>query len=485
MTAQRLAVDALMDLYQARDFNDHGLATNVKVLGDLCHHPLAHILGGALLAAEQVKQGHWESLETMEQCVVQGMGAHQLPNGTRWHLGGLMHLQPVLDAILAAARAVPAPAQFTQQPRIQRIALVISNLSVGAATTLVAKKFASALRTLIPEVYVVRTGHASTTMDEPFNSDSAALQVIDTNGHDVHSRANRTVELLSEIQPDAIIYYTWPSDLAAQIASCVRACPKQMFINHTCDQKVGAFDVRICYTKNFQALADPDRCCYAPPVRVREELREEIEPANLAKWNINTNQIVLGNYSRLSKCVDDAFLEAMCTILRRNPNTVLVLPGLPDPASEFILRDRFGAYGVLPQVRFPGFLGDDYLPLLRATRVYCDTFVWTGGQSVLDAMAMGVPVVTSRPDPSKTPLDPTGISPVSLACTYVPDAAMVANAGSIEGYIEIVQRLLEDDLLYALHVEKNIQRSKELAWPQYPGIVMEILNNTPPSHWQV
>ena len=476
LSAQRQAVDALMDLYQSLEFNDPVLALKVQIAGELCQHREASILGNAMAAAEQVKTGNFESLDAMERNIALGMGAHKNGVGSRWQVGGLMHLQPVLDAIELAARSFAMRYQPRTGASVKRLALVVSNLSEGAATTMVARKFASSLQYRGLETYVLLTGHASSPRESASSQEENGIHLIYAGGQTVYERTQDLVRCLRELELDAIVYYAWPTDITAQIATCVRMSPRQMFINHTCDQKVGDFDVRICYTREMAGLTDSSRCQYVPPVRVREEKYHEIAEADLSQWGIDEDVKVIGNYSRLSKCVDELFLMAMVKILENNPSVVLMLPGLPDPASEKYLRARFDLHGLQQQVRFPGYLSDAYLPLLKATRIYCDTFAWTGGQSVLDAMAMGVPVVASLPEKGRSALDPSGVSPVSLASSLVPDTALVSQSGDVDGYVAIVQRLLDNTVLHQSQSLSNMVRSEELAWPQYPRLIIELLN---------
>ena len=473
---QRKAVDALIDLYQNLGFNDSDLAINVKVLGELCQHREASVLGNALVSAEHAKKGNWEALDVMERQIALGMSAHKSADNPSLRLGGLMHLPPILDAIQGAALSIPLSVLPINKNCVKSVALIVSNLSQGAATTLVARKFIKSLNDLGLDTYLLITGHDSLPNDDSIELEIAGVKIFNIEQQTVYARAQNLVQQALDLQLDAIIFYTWPTDIAAQIASCKRMSLRQMFINHTCDQRLGAFDIRVSYTRDTAGLTDPQRCYYVPPVRVREEKIEDVAHVSLSLWDIDEATTIIGNYSRLSKCVDKAFMEAMVKILHRNPSVILMLPGLSDPDSEGILRAWFESNGLQKQVKFPGFLLETYLPLLKVTRVYCDTFIWTGGQSVLDAMAMGVPVVSSKAALGGTALDPTGVSPATLGSELLPDSALVAESNSVDGYVAIVQRLLDDSEFHHFHKQQNIARAEELSWHQYPRIVVELLN---------
>lgn len=473
---QRQAVDALIELLKARDFDDANLAINTKTLGELCHHQEAIILGRVLDAAEQVKVGNWDALELVENYISLGMGAHKNSFAKPSHIGGLMHLKPILEAIKVAAFAMPAWTAGQVRSHVKRVGIVVSNLSPGAATSLVARKLAASLHALGLETHLLLTEHGALPNCEIGEIANGGVFVLHLQSKNIISKVQENVNRMRHMDFDAVIYFAWPTDIVAQICSCVRTSFRQVFINHTCDQKVGDFDVRVCCTKETTRLTDPDRCRYVPPVRVLEEAYTDVAKAQLGQWGIEEGSIIVGNYSRLSKCIDEPFMAAMVKVLRNNRSVVLVLPGLPDPQSEEVLKSRFDSEGLLSQVRFPGFLSDMYLPLLKTTHIYCDTFSWKGGQSVMDAMAMGVPVVSSKPSSSGSALDPTGVSPVSLASTFLPDQSLVANVGDVDGYVAIVQRLLDDPTLHEKQANLNIERSKELAWQKFPNTILGLLN---------
>lgn len=478
---QQKAVDALLDLFQHLDFNDPDMAINVKVLGELCQHMEATVLGTALVAAEHAKKGNLEYLNIVEQQIEFGMSAHKFAEKPCLKLGGLMHLRPVLDAIKFAANSILSTNLSVKKASVKSVVLVISNLDRGAATSLVASKLIHSLHSLGLDSHLLITGHGSHANEDTCEMESVGIKILRINQSSIYARAQDVVRNAVSLKADAVIFYTWPTDIAAQIASCKRLSWRQLFINHTCDQKVGDFDVRICYTKATSLLTDSQRCFYVPPVRVREEKLEDVSEAPLSTWGLNESNIIIGNYSRLSKCVDKAFMEAMVRILKDNVSAVLMLPGLPDPNSEQLLRDWFDFHGLANQVRFPGFLIETYLPLIKATHVYCDTFIWTGGQSVLDAMAMGVPVVSSKAEFGGTFLDPTGVSPATLGSELLPDSALVAQSNSVDEYVSIVQRLIDDSKFHQIHSKRNILRAEELSWQQYPRILIEQLNKIPVS----
>jgi glycosyltransferase involved in cell wall biosynthesis len=191
---------------------------------------------------------------------------------------------------------------------------------------------------------------------------------------------------------------------------------------------------------------------------------------------------LLGTYGRLSKCVEPAYTEALTRILHAAPEAVLVLPGLPDPASEGELRAAFAAGGVLDRVRFPGFLKDEYFGLLKATDIYCDSFSWTGGQSVLDAMVAGVPIVANLPSVDPV-LDPTGTSAITVGGTYLNPAVPVAPSLDVDAYVRIALAYARDPALRQRDAALNRETARGYTMENYMDALDDIVREAIARHY--
>ena len=100
---------------------------------------------------------------------------------------------------------------------------------------------------------------------------------------------------------------------------------------------------------------------------------------------------------------------------------------------------------------------------------------------MLDALAMGVPVVAVKPDGNGSALDPSGVSPATLASAFLPDATLVAEPGDVEHYVRIVQKLLDNPAHHLAHSLKNRERSKEFTWAHFPRILLNLIEQIPMS----
>jgi glycosyltransferase involved in cell wall biosynthesis len=92
----------------------------------------------------------------------------------------------------------------------------------------------------------------------------------------------------------------------------------------------------------------------------------------------------------LHKFACNGYLGALAEILNRFPNHFHLFAGAGNVKA---IRSRLHSEGVLPRVRFLGHVGD-VAPLLDMVDVYLAPFPHSGGDSILEAMGAGKPVVS-------------------------------------------------------------------------------------------
>ncbi len=112
--------------------------------------------------------------------------------------------------------------------------------------------------------------------------------------------------------------------------------------------------------------------------------------------------VTFGNFNMLPKLVDGC-VGLMAEVLRAVPRAVLALKasGLSEPAIAAATVARFAAKGIDPRrIRvLPWTKGyREHFELYNTIDVALDTFPYTGTTTTIEALAMGVPVVTLCPD---------------------------------------------------------------------------------------
>lgn len=105
--------------------------------------------------------------------------------------------------------------------------------------------------------------------------------------------------------------------------------------------------------------------------------------------------VAFGSFNSVAKLNPDV-IAVWAKLLQAVPNSrlLIVLSDVEDAGGQF--RNAFAAQGVAPErLRFVGRLPyDQYLALYREVDIALDPFPYAGGTTTLDALWMGVPVVT-------------------------------------------------------------------------------------------
>jgi len=147
---------------------------------------------------------------------------------------------------------------------------------------------------------------------------------------------------------------------------------------------------------NKRPLMDAPVNCFA--VHMEEDLpnRSAIEALDRAELNIPADACVLASAGRHFKFQDRQFWQAVAELLAENREAWFLALGVEQDQLPFLselLTDE-----VRGRMRFIGWRGSDYLRVLCSADIFLDTFPSGGGGVLVDAMALGVPVVSFRDD---------------------------------------------------------------------------------------
>ena len=193
-----------------------------------------------------------------------------------------------------------------------------------------------------------------------------------------------------------------------------------------------------------------------------------------------TNGVVtFGSFNRRAKITPDV-LRDWSAILRALPDARLVLKAkqFGDPAEQGSLRGEFARAGMpIERVTFLGQTGRaEHFAAYRALDLALDPFPHGGGMTTLDALAMGVPVITrtGRTIPSRlaasclTALDLTQFIAANES-TYVATAVAAArDLGALERLrAELPDRLVHSPIGDARRYAAAVEDAYRAAWRRY------------------
>nr|WP_315194000.1 glycosyltransferase [uncultured Aquabacterium sp.] len=457
-----------VDLVQAIGAQDRqALMAHAKVLG--WQAPVALI--SAHEAADAAVKGDAQAFEAMVTLTQFCYGRATLPDFSVLHdamQSSVLH-HKVSAAVETMAATMPQAKTSVRAQKTGRIAFVLSSLIRGSGTTYVMRALLPELAALGWEVVIYPTLLLDSTDEEVAQQLHAAGVVIHRPPalNQQLGLAAWMVDHLREHPVDAVVHYVWPNDFVSKLVSNLRCAPVQVFVNHTCDQPTGDFDLKIGYSDNYQGHHQADKYVTFPNCSVRASQARRVQPFDRAEWGLSPDTVLLATFSRLAKCVDDPFLEAMCNILRANPTVAWLLVGERDAGSEAQINAYLTRAGVQSQVAYPGFMYDeDYFRLLKTVDIYCDTIKWMGGQTVADAVVCGLPVVCCAPSPSAA-LAPHGNNSTVLASELLAPGSLVAQAGNAEDYARVAQSYIDDATLRTQAGALNAQSVNDDAWRAY------------------
>ena len=153
-------------------------------------------------------------------------------------------------------------------------------------------------------------------------------------------------------------------------------------------------------------------------------------PPTREALNISPNAIILATVgNNLPRRMSGEFLDVVC-IMKKHSNVLYMIIGGGDFSRQ---KARFQQTGMLKRVLFLG-PRTDVRHIVRLADVYVNEFPEGGAQSVMEAMAAGIPAVAMR------------YSNQHLHCCgaeYVGPEMTIAGR-DCDGYVELVSRLVSD-----------------------------------------
>lgn len=356
-------------------------------------------------------------------------------------------------AIVSLARLLPKPLLAIPPLEPFRIAITVSGIQDEDGPTVVIMKRAEHFRRLGYEVDIVSTGAAETNSPAKLQRLAGLGVRIFTPpaSTDIKSRMEWLIAHFQQNPVHAISWTTSLYDNLGKLGAVIGLAPVQAWENRSLEPFIGNFDlVYQGVDKRQEEVTEyPGRSkFYGQAVMMGEEI-DAASPLPRASIGVPEDAVLIGSFGRMEKCNTTPFLDAMSLILKSEPRAWLVLAGRDGLGAIAALQARFQAEGVWDRVRYLGPRQDDAPSLNKTIDLYCDTYPWVGGQSLLDAMQAGRPVVAMQAAPADE-LDPTGMSSITAGGRgLLAGLVELAPAGDVDAYARIALRYIGDPQLRA------------------------------------
>lgn len=439
-TRLRQTVDALGDLAAAQGYADGECLQQLAQLAPAAGNeaPLAKAHKSIGLRAAQAGRFD-EALAHLE--AMASLGARVGLRGDRRSRAALRFTRDAEGdaAIASLARFVPAVPASAKCDAMS-LMVVVSSLVDESATTRLVVPMARWMHEHGYPICIASTEYARSE-DSKTSAELAALGVtlLRARGSSHRERIESLLNQISAAPSTFALFMAWTPDVVAKVLSCSGIAPLQIFLNHTVEQFCGRFDliVQTVSVDQNAASVNPEVSQFIPSPTFMQDQIESAVAVDRKVLGVPEEGVMLATFGRLTKMANARFVRAIAGILAQNPNAWLIIAGGTDRLAQQALEIGFTAAGVRNRVVFLHDRAADAAALLKTADLYCDTFPWCGGQTILEAMMSGTPVVAMRgaADPD---LDPTGTGP-RVACTqaFLGGVAPLADFEDDDAYVAI------------------------------------------------
>lgn len=257
---------------------------------------------------------------------------------------------------------------------------------------------------------------------------------------DQGERLRHVARQIHEFQPDAMVTSALLADLGHFYIASLSPAPVTIgFSQGPPPQFVSPdLDWSIAWTKH--PLIDSPCNCSLVPLEVDLPDAETITVCAKDQLNIPEEGTVLMSGGRYVKFQNPDFWKTIVDILCANHNIYYVAIGLdqkPDFLNELLTPE------IEERLRFIGWSGD-YLGTLGLADIVVDTFPSGGGVVIVDAMALGIPVVAFRNNYLKL-FDQTDWSPAE---EFIEMDDLIVERGDFAGLKHVISKLMSDKDYY-------------------------------------
>ncbi len=260
--------------------------------------------------------------------------------------------------------------------------------------------------------------------------------VFVTNGTNQSDMLHETAKKIHDYKPDIMVTSALLADLKQYFIASLHPAPIIIGFSHGPPPQFSApiLDWSITWSKH--PLIDCPGNCSLVPLEVELPELEYNTTVDRAEYDIPEDSVVLVSAGRQQKFLDRNFWVAVTDLLRAHPESFFIAIGLgeePPFLNELLAGD------LRARVRFFGWT-DNYIGTLKLGDIMLDTYPSGGGVTLMDAMALGIPVLSFKNNYMKI-FDQTDWSPAE-ELIKIPD--LLAERYNLDQFKTVASKLIED-----------------------------------------
>jgi glycosyltransferase involved in cell wall biosynthesis len=463
-TYLRQAIESAVSLAKEQRFADQSTLVLIEKLAGLVDVDEPYLETLKRLGIQAANAGQLDrAMNIFQSLLGRAVAAGQRRDRRSQNCMRFLHDLEIGAAISTLARGLRKPALRKPGSRPHRLIALCSALQDEDGPSIVTLKRIELFREFGFDVDVVSTELASSvgsTMLAKLQGQGFDFTIVPT------GTPNQRIEWITryvEGSPaDAIMYEASGVDCLAQLAAAVRLAPVQAWDHKGFEPLAGQYEIvaQALTPEQVQFSRWPGAAkFYGTPIAIADEIDAAVAFSH-EELGLPPDAVVIGTFGRMEKCITGAYLSSLTEILQSEPSAWLLLAG-PDALNRMsTVLAHFNAAGVGDRVKYLGRRQSDAPRLVKSLDLYCDTHPWTGGQSLMDAMQAGVPIVAMH-KPVDVSLDPSGVAVSAVADVMLGGIVELAQPDDNEGYVRIARSLIRDPALRASNGAKMHQRAVE------------------------
>lgn len=266
--------------------------------------------------------------------------------------------------------------------------------------------------------------------------EQAGATVIAVQSGTIDAAIKETCASLTRFSPDVFVTTAALADYSHYLIAASRPAPIIAGLSFGVPQQYipPLLDLAIC-TNVPSTLSAPCEIAFVP-IEVLLPNAGEVVRVPRAALDVPEEAVLIACAGRPTKFRDDRFWRFVAGVLEARPNAWFAIIGMQNRPATF---DECVPMDLRDRVRFTGWR-QDYQKLLRTADIVLDTFPAGGGVTLLDAMALKIPIVAFKNDDLKD----FSSADWSVAGEFIDNEDLVVRRGDFVRLKQAMLRLIDD-----------------------------------------